>query len=107
MEEFAEIAERTPEQKIAIEARKARLLEARNQEQLDRTARARRRVIDAQATAKVLLKKKLITQNWIDRKTPEELRKFVKIACIAYQVDAISMTGSRIECLGLMLHRTQ
>ncbi len=100
-----ETIERTPEQLAAIEARKVRLAEAREAEALAKARSARRRALDTNATAQMLLKKGLVSQDWIDRKTPEQLRRYVRVACIAYQVDAISMTGVAIPVINLMQRR--
>lgn len=94
--------ELTAEQKLAIEKRKVRLQEERHKATMDRQARARRRVVDTEATAKLLLKERKVSKNWIDRKTPEELRKYVKVACIAHEIDPISVLGTRIEWISLL-----
>ena len=100
-----DIIERTPEQLAAIAARKIKILEDRDKEEKAKTKRGRRRIIDYDATSKRLLKKKLVTQHWIDRKSPAELRHYVKLACIGYQVNPISVTGSEIEVLALTIGR--
>lgn len=102
-----ELMERTPEQQAAIEARKIFLIEERDRKEDDRQRRARTRVIDVDATARKLLKLKKVSQHWIDRKTPDQLRHFVKVACIAYQIDAISITGAPISVLSLMIVRNR
>lgn len=100
-----EIQERTPEQIAAIEARKIFLIEERERKELDRLKSVRRRTIDVEATARKLVRQKLVTQAWVDRKTPAELRHYVRVACIAFQTDAISKTGTIIPVVNIMNSR--
>jgi len=102
MSELIERIERTPEQLAAIEARKEFLKAERDREEIERQRSVRRRKVDTMATARLLLKRKLVTQHWIDRKSPAELKAYVKTACIAYQVDAISVAGTIIPVINLM-----
>lgn len=103
---MTDIIERTPEQVDAIAARKIKLLEERDADLADRAKRARSRNIDTDATAKKLLKDKLVTKEWIARKSPEQLRRYVKIACIAYQQDAISLSGKIIPFASIVTSRS-
>jgi hypothetical protein len=102
-----DIEERTPEQVAAIEARKIFLMEERKQKELDRMQSARRRSLDPEATARKLVEQQLVSQAWVDRKTPKELRHYVRVACIAFQTDAISKSGAIIPVINIMHSRRQ
>jgi len=100
---------RTPEEieahKIAVAERNAKLKAEREAQEVAKRLRARRRVVDFDATAKALLKAKKVTQAWVDRQNPEQLRRMVKTACIANEFEAISLSGHPIAWQTLILTR--
>ncbi len=88
----------TEEFKQKVAERKARLKAQAEADAIARSKAARRRVIDVDATLKLLRDLKKVSPTWGNDMSPEKLRVMVRKACIAYMVDAISLTGVRINC---------
>lgn len=93
--------DRTPEHVAAVAARLERLRQEKVANEEAKRLRARRRVIDVEATAQALLKAGKVSQAWYNRQTPQTLTRMVKVACIANEFDAISLTGHHMHWFSL------
>lgn len=93
-----DLIERTPEQLLAIEKRKADLKIKREEEAREKSSRGKRRVMDADATLKMLVKQKIVTTTWANRISKrKDSRRWIAAACIANMVDAISKVGTSLN----------
>lgn len=90
--------EHTEEHKAKVAERKAKLKAEAEAAAIAKSKAAKRRVIDVDATLKLLRSLKKVSPTWGNDMTPDRLRYMVRTACIAHMVEAITLTGARLNC---------
>lgn len=93
-----EAPEPTEEQLAAREARKARKLEEAREAVREDLASLDRWKIDVPATLAMLIELKKVRPTFANGKNEKQLEKWVRTACGAYEVMAISLLGTEINC---------
>lgn len=89
--------ELSEEQKVLIAQRKEQLKLLAEEEYKMKRVRAKRYIMDARATALKLIRGGYIKRERLLNRTEEDLRRFLKIVCIAYSVDVVTMAGTEIN----------
>lgn len=89
--------ELSEEQKLAIEKRKAFLKQQAEDAATAKRERAKRNVMDVKATFSRLVASGRVKPSSIIGRNEQQIRKFVRTACIAYNIKAISVAGTDVD----------
>ena len=95
---YYEDQELTPAQIQARAARQERLKQEAIARTIARADRAKRWVVDVDATLAKLIALKKVPANWAAGRTAANLSYMIKAVCIAHSIDAIGVTGKPVDC---------